>query len=453
MHFSSFLRSIILVLLCSILVTGSNALPGDSTDQVRKYTREIEFDYVSWMADALGEKIAVSTLSLPQFLPSTAQHDLVLEYLNLVDQTHSLSDQILQIYSDPKIADPQSVSLEKREQLKALTDRMHTLQPIAESILQSQISAVLADWGLTFLGQPIPPVLYHCTPLPYALIVSPRTIIRQDADISLQSNLTIEQIVSLEDQVSQGLNVSALVEEIGGVGVYPTMVEESSSLEWLSETIAHEWIHNYLTLRPLGIHYDSTPELRTMNETTAAIAGDEIGLEVLRRYYPEKVPHPSIPQAENPSGNSGSTGEPPEFNFQAEMHTTRVEVDRLLAAGRVTEAEAYMEQRRQVFWEHGYAIRKLNQAYFAFHGAYADEAGGAAGEDPVGPKVRALRAQSSSLADFIRRISWMSSFDQLEQAVQQSSQPGSLFMDPKSGRPLFFASRGIGSTRSASLLG
>jgi hypothetical protein len=63
-------------------------------------------------------------------------------------------------------------------------------------------------------------------------------------------------------------------------------------------------------------------------------------------------------------------------------------------------------------------LRKLNQAYFAFHGAYADAPGGAAGEDPVGPAVRTLREQSASLADFINRISWMTSFEQLQQAIK-----------------------------------
>ncbi len=51
-----------------------------------------------------------------------------------------------------------------------------------------------------------------------------------------------------------------------------------------------------------------------------------------------------------------------------------------------------MELRRQVFVDHGYIIRKLNQAYFAFYGAYADSPVSAAGEDPVGEAVRELRA-------------------------------------------------------------
>jgi len=99
------------------------------------------------------------------------------------------------------------------------------------------------------------------------------------------------------------------------------------------------------------------------------------------------------------------------------MHTTRVTVDALLADGKVDEAEAYMETRRRLFWNNGYLIRRLNQAYFAFHGAYADSPGGAAGEDPVGPAVRALRANSPNLAAFVNRISWMTSFDQLTEAV------------------------------------
>jgi len=101
------------------------------------------------------------------------------------------------------------------------------------------------------------------------------------------------------------------------------------------------------------------------------------------------------------------------------MRLTRITADQLLKDGKIEEAEKYMEARRQVFWKHGYLIRKLNQAYFAFHGAYADAPGGAAGEDPVGPAVRALREQSTSLEDFVNTIAWMTSFEQLQKAIQQ----------------------------------
>ena len=104
------------------------------------------------------------------------------------------------------------------------------------------------------------------------------------------------------------------------------------------------------------------------------------------------------------------------------MRETRVTADQLLAEGKIEEAEQYMEQRRVVFWEHGYQIRKLNQAYFAFYGAYADHpGGGAAGSNPVGEAVQALRERSGSLAEFINRISWISSFEQLQKVVQASN--------------------------------
>ncbi len=119
---------------------------------------------------------------------------------------------------------------------------------------------------------------------------------------------------------------------------------------------------------------------------------------------------------------SAPAPEPPAFDYRAEMHETRLTVDEMLAVGKIEEAEAYMEARRQIFWENGYRIRKLNQAYFAFHGAYADSPGGTAGarEDPVGEAVRALRAQSPTLAAFISKISWMWSFEQLQKAVDES---------------------------------
>jgi hypothetical protein len=267
-------------------------------------------------------------------------------------------------------------------------------------------------------------VLYHSSPTPLALIVSQRNVIQQTANISVLPDLTLDDQIKLEDRIAKSLDVSTLVVPIGGVGVYPTLITETTDLHWLLDTIAHEWTHNYLTLRPLGLSYSKTPELRTMNETTASITGGEVGNYVLQKYYPELVK----PAAASDFGLVSLNGLPlpasasadtAPFDFRAEMHQTRVTADKLLADGKIDEAEAYMEQRRQLFWKNGYLIRKLNQAYFAFYGAYADVPGGAAGEDPVGPAVRALRAQSASLADFVNTIAWMRSFQQLQQAIQK----------------------------------
>lgn len=392
--------------------------PGDLAQRARAFTRQIEFDFVGWTLDALRVKLGQFALGSDNYISSDSQHQLVVDYLGLIHQIQRVEAQLNVVFADPNISDPQSASADLRTTLDDLYAQRDQVAPVAEAILQTQLSSVASDLDLTIGGQPIPPVLYHSTALPWALIISPRDEIRQEADISLIPDITVDQHVVLEKQVDGALDVSSLVVGIGGIGLYPTMINQTSNINWLTEVIAHEWTHNILSLRPLGLNYFTSPELRTMNETAASIAGKEIGLALIERYYPEFVPPPPPPPLSD-SDEPGPAPEPPVFDFRAEMHATRVNVDKLLEDGKIEEAELYMEVRRKIFWENGYLIRKLNQAYFAFYGAYADLPGGAAGEDPVGAAVRELRARSDSLADFLNTMSWMTSFDQLERAVKQ----------------------------------
>lgn len=401
------------VLFFIILLGGSTQiLSSKPADAARRFTRPVEFDFVNWTLDAFGIKLGQAALGTPYYFNDTARHQVVADYLHLIDSILQDENRLNLFYTDPTIKDPATASASLRDSLARLYARQRQIGPLAESILQEQISATLAELDLTTGGQPIPPVLFHLTPLPYDLVISPRNKIEQDATISLVPDLTVDLQAALEDKVDQNLNVSSLVVPIGGIATYPTMVERTTALDWLSDTIAHEWTHNWLTLHPLGLNYDTSPELRTMNETTADIVGNEVGTAMLKRYYPELLAEYTSQDVSLPISPSRTN-----FNFNAEMHTTRVHVDLLLTQGKITEAETYMEQRRLVFWNNGYAIRKLNQAYFAFYGAYADVPGGAAGEDPVGPAVRALRARSKSLSDFLHRIAEMSSFKQLQAAV------------------------------------
>ena len=412
---------VISLLILAVVVTGDLPRLTAQTDQVRSYTRAIEFDYPTWVWNAFWSKVDQSTINAPYAFERGSNKQIVFEYLRTTDQLNQTEFQIEKIFADPNITDKASTSAYLRAQRDQLTARQASLAPFAESILQSQVNSALAELGLTTGGQTIPPLLYRSSPTPLALIVSPRDHIEQTTNISILPSITLDQQIKLEDDVAKSLNVSTLIVPIGGIGVYPTMVMETTDLPWMLTVIAHEWTHNYLNLRPLGLNYSTTPELRTMNETTASISGDEVGLLVLKKYYPELLassPTLSLLQSNIAYRPSNRLADTTPFDYRAEMHTTRVKADELLAQGKVEEAETYMEQRRLLFWENGYLIRKLNQAFFAFHGAYADVPGGAAGEDPVGPAVRALREQSDSLADFINTIGWMTSFDQLQKAIQ-----------------------------------
>jgi hypothetical protein len=208
-----------------------------------------------------------------------------------------------------------------------------------------------------------------------------------------------------------------------------------------------------LFLRPLGYRYLDSGETRTINETVASLIGDEVGILVLKRYYPEiaKSKYPFVYDPPKPLEEQLSTSPAPEpdpnvFNFNREMYNTRVQVDEYLAqaqdllaqadeaaqAGRddearslrdrawglVVTAERYMEDRRALFVQNGYQVRKLNQAYFAFYGSYAD-APGASGADPIGPAVRELRARIPGIAEFLNVASGLVTLDDLNRALER----------------------------------
>ena len=98
---------------------------------------------------------------------------------------------------------------------------------------------------------------------------------------------------------------------------------------------------------------------------------------------------------------SGSDPDPKNFDFNAEMRETRLEAEDLLAAGQIVAAESYMEDRRQFLEANGYFIRKINQAFFAFHGSYATGAGSVS---PIGDQLEEIYSELDSLEDFLKTV-------------------------------------------------
>ena len=425
--FNLLLRFLKLLVFLSIgtifaaLLSASTVSPGTLEAQVRNLSGYQEFDYASWTVDALLGKFSDWALGLEKFIPPEDQTQVVLDYLQQVREISILENKILAIYADPAIENPDLATADTREQLAIQVNTRDNLTPLVESILQNQLMDVLQDVNIDVADQVFPASLYHFSETPLSLVISPRSTIEQTLDIPLLPDLTTSEIDEIENQVFTELDYSALIVPIGGIGLYPTMVMQTSNIVWLTEVISHEWIHNFLTLRPLGINYFTNAELRTINETTASLAGKELGLKILEKYYPEFIPEEPKNEPSKPDDSETAPPSEPElFDFRAEMRITRVETDRLLAEGKIEQAEDYMENRRQFFWKNGYALRKLNQAYFAFYGAYNDvPGGGASGEDPVGPAVVTLRAQYNQLSEFLTDISWVTSFEELQSLLAQ----------------------------------
>lgn len=409
------------------LLERSASNPADFTEKIRLYSRPYEFDYLSWMTDAMWSKAEQFSLGAERYISSTDGSQLLLEYLDLVQQIFHLEYNLENIYSDPNIEDVESAAAEIKTQLEEKYAQRQKMAPLVEEILQRQINASLADLGLTLGGQTVPPVLYQSIHNSYALIISPRDEIRTESNLSLIPNLTLEEIITLEEEIESNLDVSALVTRIGGMGLYPSMTVETSSLHWLLLVVSHEWTHNYLTLRPLGMHYSATPTLQVINETIADLSGYAIRDAVLERFYPEHTlptheeeKERSLTEEEKFLAVFREMAKPHFFDFRHEMHKTRVVTDRMLADGKVEAAEAYMEERRQFFWEHGYRIRKLNQAYFAFHGSYAASGHGgvSASSNTLGNNLKDLQDAIPSYANFMRKVAWMWRADQFEKTFE-----------------------------------
>jgi hypothetical protein len=379
--------------------------------------RERRFDFVAWTAEALGKKAQAALAGSHRYLPEEAKRAYVLAYLQQIDAAQRLEAAIEALYIDPTVADPAAATADLAAEREALRAELAWRQPLAEAIVQQQVATLLAEEGLALGGAAWPPVLMTTSPLPYMLIVSPRDRIAQIDSASLAPGITVEEQEALESAVFDQLDRVALVVPIGGLGTYPAMIRETASMNWLAEVTAHEWAHHWLSLHPLGVRYLDGPAMRTINETVASLVGLEIGPRVIARYYPELAPPPVV---DTTPAEPAAPAEPasPAFDFSAEMAETRATVDRLLAEGQIEAAEFYMEARRRVFVSHGYNIRKLNQAFFAFYGGYAAEPGGAAGPDPVGPLLRELRAASPSLRAFLRDVGSLTSFDDLTALYQ-----------------------------------
>ncbi len=396
----------------ALLLFSSNVPFDGSPSSLSNLYRWDEFNFVTWVASALVDKFSNATLGLEHFISDDRQAEIVLDYLDQIGEVEALEMRLEELNSDPNLRKRTGEIAAVDTRLQDETKRMHQYGQIAESILQNQTERSLVEMGFGIGGQILPPLLFRVTDLPLNLIISPREIIGTLRSVSLEAGMDALEKQTLEDAVFEQFDLSALVEPVGGIGAYPTMVMRTRSINWLTDVIAHEWFHNYLSFFPLGLRYFENNTIRSINETTANLAGTEVGRRVMIRFYPDYVSLFFQP------GRDPTTVQPegiqPAFNYRKQMRETRLVVDYLLSIGQVEQAESYMEERREFFWQNGYRIRKINQAYFAFYGSYNDTPGGGpAGDDPIGPAIQQLRKQASSLRGFIDKMKRITSFEEL----------------------------------------
>lgn len=294
----------------------------------------------------------------------------------------------------------------------ALRAEVDAAQPSVEAAIQRKVATAAFEDGLGFrlwgVG-PVPPVFFRFQAPPNLLVASPRSRIEREATVLLKPRLSIASEESIEAKTSDA-RTSTLVTAIGGLGVYPSMVPESSDPRWTIQTVAHEWTHQFLALRPLGFRYalgdENDPRMITVNETVAEVIGTELGNQVYSSLYPSE------------QAQAGGAPSARDATFRSLMRETRTRVDQLLAAGHVDQAERYMDESRQRLESQGFYIRKLNQAYFAFYGSYTQDpsAAGRTGAE-ISEGIQRLRERSASLSDFLWKLSGAGSYAEFNSLV------------------------------------
>jgi hypothetical protein len=310
--------------------------------------------------------------------------------------------------SDPAV--DATIASDARAESGRLREERANMENDVELIFEGRLTRIVKEAGLArSYGTDVvwPPVNIEFEDPPAVLVKSPRSTIRKDSEHLLDGDLTIGRRQELEAEAEGDGETSALVVDIGGIALYPAIIPPSSNYRFVLDDIAHEWMHHYLYFSPLGRRYYDSAPLTTLNETVANMAGAELGARLLDAYplgETRQLSSAPVPPAPAPV---------PRIDFTTEMRTLRRQVEALLAEGKVDEAERLMEEKRRFLNANGYYIRKLNQAYFAFHGSYADSAGSI---DPIGPKLHELRGRSASLEEFIasaRELTSESDLDRL----------------------------------------
>ena len=332
----------------------------------------------------------------------------VREYFMLVEQIKAIKSRIATT-DDNEETEMLATALARLERRRA------ELEGRTKRILEKQIEQVLADQGIRnpvdkYLDIKLvfPPLIFELEKPPNLLVISPRDRIELEQRILLNPDLEPEEKEAIESQVDD-LDLSSLIVELGGFAAsWPTMVAEDNDLRHTLDLVIEEWFHQYLAFRPLGFLYllDSTgvredADIVTMNETLVGMVSEEITSDVLATFYQGEA-------MENQSNEAG-------FDFDQEMRQTRSAVDEYLAQGKIEDAERFMEEKRQRFVAEGHYIRKLNQAYFAFHQIYAYQP---ASVSPIDDDLRELRKQSDSLKEFLDEVGSMTSYDDLRKAAR-----------------------------------
>ena len=389
-------RFVMAVALASLVLwAGKDYRPTETEVAIASH----RFNLLAWEAGNVFDKWyheLVALLPWNSPLPRDQRVAQAEEFFRLAQEERRLEGELVTLGA----LSPESEGINSR--LAKVRDSLDRARPTVEQTIEREVSSILVEEGFASrIGAILPPVDTVLSRSPSLLVTSPRDRILRLDNILLQHGVLPDDRERLENITLEERGLSAIVVDTGGVGTFPSVISSETSLHHALTVVAHEWLHNWFFFQPLGQHFWDNPDMVALNETAATLGGWEIGdraYEAMTGIRFER--RPPAPRAKR---------DPNAFDFGGYMRETRLHMEDLLEQGRITDAESYMEERRQGLLERGYRIRKINQAYFAFYGSYATSA---ASISPIEGQMRGLRDRSETLGDFLNTMSRFSTYQE-----------------------------------------
>ena len=108
------LETLIFFILCAAFLGYSTPPTTDKIENIRAFTRNIEFNYVNWTLEAALLKLQAATVGVPYTLNSEIQKKIVSDYLHFTQLALEQEHQLEQLYADANILDKEAASASLR---------------------------------------------------------------------------------------------------------------------------------------------------------------------------------------------------------------------------------------------------------------------------------------------------------------------------------------------------
>lgn len=192
------LKLIVISLLFLCLLGGSCSPAPDFDSSLKSIVKPYRFSIAQWEFKAIPD--ALNRLVCGKQEKADDEVQVVAEYFSLLEQIKGLETEIAAINAGNKPSDLALLEVE----LDRLQQQKTASSSAVERIIAKQIREVLAEQGIYHplykyirLRVGFPPLSFNLEPPPHLLVVSPRDRIESIREVTLQQNISVEEMDSI----------------------------------------------------------------------------------------------------------------------------------------------------------------------------------------------------------------------------------------------------------------